>query len=113
MEAYLAEANRLREEVNAFIAAKRDGAAGVENPTPQSPKPKQRRLSPASYPTELAGWPLNPSPPAEVPNFHTMQTAQIVARARRRKVGAQLPSKPIGPTQLIKKGDLRTGRAAE
>jgi hypothetical protein len=44
-----------------------------------------------------------------------METAQIVTRARQRKVGAPLPSRPMGEPQLIKRRDyeLRTWRAAE
>jgi hypothetical protein len=101
MAAYLAEANRLREEVNAFIAAKRDGAA--TEPL-QSTKPERRRSPPAARPTELPGWPLNPSPPAEIPDYGTMVQA---TKQRQRKIGAQLPSKPIGEPRLIKKGDVR------
>jgi hypothetical protein len=88
---------RLREAVDAYRSQK-----GTEQP--QAPKPAKRRLPPAERPTEVPGFPLNePRPDQEIPDFHTMQTAQIVARARQRKVGAQLPAKPIGEPQLRKR----------
>jgi hypothetical protein len=109
MEERLAEADRFRIAVNAHIAAKR--GEPITEP-PQSPKPERRRLAPAERPTEIPGYPLNDTPPAESPDYGTMSPVQAI-KHRQRKIGAQLPTKPFGEPQLVKRRDLRTGRAAE
>jgi hypothetical protein len=103
MEERLAETNRFRDEVNAHIAAKRDGAA----PEPAQPaKPTLRRLSPAACPTEIPGYPLNDSPPKDVPQYGTM--ARVVAMRETRAAQARLrgkraPMSPSGPPELRKR----------
>jgi hypothetical protein len=103
---YRAEADRLRGAVDAYRAER-----GLK-PSPAPTKPERRRLSPAASPTEIPGYPLNPTPPAEIPDYGNMARVTAI-KTRQRKVGAQLPSKPVGEPQLIKRGDLRTGRTAE
>jgi hypothetical protein len=103
MEERLAEANRFRDAVNAYRAAKR----GEPTAEPAQAIALLRR-APVNQLTELPDWPLNRSPPAEAPDYGSM--AQAITH-RRRKVGAQLPAKPFGEPQLVKKGDLR--RTAE
>jgi hypothetical protein len=100
------EIDQLRDAANAYRATKPPPDTAPTPPT----KPK-RRLATANYPTEIKGWPLNPSPPASVPDYGTMSRVQAI-KHRQRKVGAQLPSK-FGEPQLIKRSDLRTWRTAE
>jgi hypothetical protein len=102
------EADRLRQVVNAYRAERGSG------PTPAPTKPAPRRLVPTERPTPIEGFPFTDSPPAEVPDYGTMGRVQAI-KHRQRKVGARLPSEPVGPTQLIKRRDyeLRTRGAAE
>jgi hypothetical protein len=99
------EADQLREAVNAYRAER-----GLE-PAPAPTKPKRPRLSPAERPTEIPGYPLNDSPPAEIPDYGTMSRVQAIKHRQQRKIRAQLPI--TGEPQLIKRGDLRTWRTAE
>jgi hypothetical protein len=103
-EQLASEADRLREAVNAYRAQK-----PAAEP-PQSAKPQRRRRAPADRPTPIDGYPFNDSSPAEIPDYGTMARVQAIKR-RQRKIGAQLPI--AGEPQLIKKGDVRTGRAAK
>jgi hypothetical protein len=96
-ERLASETDQLRQAVNAHRAQK-PAAAPL-----QSTKPAKRRPPPAERPTSIDGYPFNDSPPAAIPDFRTMETAQIVVRARQRKVGAQLPAKPFGPPELRKR----------
>jgi hypothetical protein len=86
-ERLASETDLLREAVNAYRAQK------PATEPPQSPKPPKRRPSPAAALSIIPGWPLNPNPPAEVPDFLTMGTA---AKHRQRKIGAQLPTSRWG-----------------
>jgi hypothetical protein len=98
------ETDRLRQAVNAYHAQK--GAL----PSATAQQPERRRQPPAERPTEIPGFPLNDSPPAEIPDYGTMSRVQAI-KHRQRKIGAQLPI--TGEPQLIKRRDLRTGRVAE
>jgi hypothetical protein len=115
-ERLASETDRLRQAVNAYRAQKEAlPSATSQQPgaePPQAPKPKRRSLSLAGRPTVLAGWPLNPSPPAEIPDYGTMGRVQAI-RHRQRRPGARLPI--TGEPHLIKRRDyeLRTSRAAE
>jgi hypothetical protein len=60
MAEYLAEAERLRETVDAYRRARGSGADDVAS------KPEHRRLPPLPRPTEIEGYPLNSTPPAEI-----------------------------------------------
>jgi hypothetical protein len=105
LEERIGEVAQLRDAVNAYRAQKPAAAPPQSLTTEQCrqrhyPAPAARSIA---RPSELPDYPLNPNPPAEVPDFHTMQTAQIVARARQRKIAAQRPVKPIGETRLIKR----------
>jgi hypothetical protein len=112
IEQYLAEGQRLAEVVAAHRAA--TGAASAEAPVTQQPdvypecnkprSPRSQRLPSAQYPTELPGWPLNPRPPAEVPDYRTIETASIVVRARKAKGRSLI--EPIGPSELRKRDSV-------
>jgi hypothetical protein len=96
MARYLAEAERLRETVDAYRRARGSGAADVAS------KPERRRLPPLPRPTEIAGYPLNSTPRTEIPDHGTM--AQLTAiKWRQRKLGAQAPIKPVGRPELRKR----------
>jgi hypothetical protein len=101
----LARTEALRDAVNAYRAQK----PGTE--PPQATKPKRRGV-PLDRPSEIPGYPVNDSPPAEAPDYGTMSRVQAITH-RQRKIGARLPIKPIGEPELIKCRDLRTWRAAE
>jgi hypothetical protein len=104
MELYLAEAERFAETVKAYRAA-----AGGDEPAPTPTKP--RRLPTAQYPSEIPGYPLNPSPPKEIPEYRTMETAQIVVRARKAKGRGLI--EPIGPSELRKRDSVSRRRDGE
>jgi hypothetical protein len=72
-------------------------------PTPTPTKSKSYRLPTADGPTPIDGYPFNPSPPKEVPDYRSMARVQAV-KHRQRKLGAQAPMKPIGEPTLRKKG---------
>jgi hypothetical protein len=97
-EQYAEGVAALRDAVNAYRAAKQQPGAEP----PQAPKLATLRLPPAERPTPIDGFPMNDSPPAQVPDYGTMGRVQAI-RHRQRRPGAQLPNKPMGPTQLIKK----------
>jgi hypothetical protein len=94
MAEYLAEAERLCETVDAYRRARGGGADDVAS------KPERRKLPPLPRPTEIEGYPLNSTPPAEIEVFHS-RAAVGHAMARRRAFGkvAQLDS--IGPAELL------------
>jgi hypothetical protein len=100
---YAAEAAQFRDTVNSYRDAKLQ-----TTPPPQSLTTKRRRQlhhpAPAARaldrPTEIPGYPLNDSPPAEAPDYRTMQTAHIVARARKAQ-GRNL-IETLGPSELRK-----------
>jgi hypothetical protein len=122
MEERLAETNRLRDAVNAFIAAKRSGEAGGPNgirqhatEPPQATKPAKLRPSPAARPTEIPGFPLNDNPPRQIPDYGNIARVKAMReqrRERRRKNG-RVTLDPIGSPELRKLHDLRTWRTAE
>jgi hypothetical protein len=93
---YLAEAERLRETVDAFRRARGSGADDVAF------KPEHRRLPPSPQPTEIEGYPLNSTPPTEIPDHGTMARVTAI-KWRQRKSGAQAPMKPVGRPELRKR----------
>ena len=115
------EGRRLTELVNAYRTARDEALlqsgltqsaspdADCNNaPVPPKPKRKSYPLPPLPGPTEIPGYPLNPSPPAEAPDYGNMgRVAAIKRRQRDRKMD------PIGPPELIKRGDVRTWKVAE
>ena len=111
MELYLAEAERLRDAVNAY-RAKRDEASVTQDPersgrnvtSPTPTKPKSYRLPPLATPTELPGWPLNPSPTKEAPDYGSMARVQATRAAQAERRGKRAPLTPIGPSELRKRG---------
>jgi hypothetical protein len=108
---YLAEGERLREVVNAYRAARDvsgvpngtvDRVTGAEVPAPTPTKPK--RLPPLYGPTPIDGYPLNPSPPKEVPDYGNMARLHATRAAQAERRGKKAPLKPIGEPTLRKKG---------
>jgi hypothetical protein len=82
MAEYLAEAERLRETVDAYRRARGDGADDA------APKPERRRLPPLPRPTETEGYPLNSTPPTEIPDYGTMARVTAI-KWRQRKLGRE------------------------
>jgi hypothetical protein len=109
---HLAEGKRLAEMVAAHRADRGEAsAAAVLHKQYTGNKPRSRRLPTAQYPSEIPGYPLNPNAPKEIPDYRTIETAEIVVRARRAK-GRSL-MEPIGPSELRKRDDVRTWKVAE
>ena len=96
MAEYLAEAERLRETVDAYRRARGSGADDVAS------KPERRRLPPLPRPTEIEGYPLNSTPPTEIPDYGTMARVTVI-KWRQRKLGARAPIKPVGRPELRKR----------
>jgi hypothetical protein len=95
----LAKTNELRDDVNAYRAA-RDGAS--TEPAPARPP---RRPPPAWQLTVLPDYPLNPNPPSQIPEYTSMgQVAAIAQRQAQRRLGARRPIKPVGGPELRKRG---------
>ena len=99
--------------VDAYRAAR--GAASAEG-APLKPKslalkaPMMAAPSyqqpPAQYPTEIPGWPLNwDAARHEIPDYGTMARVQAI-KPRQRKLGAQMPMKPIGRSELRKRDSV-------
>jgi hypothetical protein len=106
---YLKYGEQLSEAVNAYRAA-RGEATVTQDPersgrdVTSSTKPKSYQLPPAAGPTPIDGYPFNLSPPKEAPDYRTMQTAQIVFRARKAKGRSLLAA--IGPSELRKRDSV-------
>jgi hypothetical protein len=96
MADYLAEAERLRETVDAYRRARGSGAADVAS------KPKRRRLPSLPRPTEIEGYSLNSTPPTASPDYGTMARVTAI-KWRQRKSGARAPMKPVGRPELRKR----------
>jgi hypothetical protein len=102
---YLAEADQLREAVDAYRALK--PATGPPRPAKAS---KVRRGVSLDRPTEIPGFPLGPSRPGQdIPDDGNMMRVKAM-RQQRGKNGTGILN-PIGPPQLIKRREyeLRTG----
>jgi hypothetical protein len=104
---YLTEGEPLADAVAAYRAAKSEASAeGVlqsGEPSPDCNKRKSYKLPPLDRPSEIEGYPLNPSPPKDIPEYDSMARVKAIkARQRGRKMD------PIGPPELIKRGDVRT-----
>ena len=106
---YLAGGDRLRDAVNAYRAAR--GAASAEEPVTQSPAPavvcnkrKSYPLPPLPGPTEIPGFPLNLSPPAEAPDYGNLARVQAIRAAQAARRGKRAAMTPRGPSRLVKRG---------
>jgi hypothetical protein len=109
MEIYLAEAERFVEVVKAYRAAKE--AASAETPLidkcNETPAPTKRRsynLPPLKTPSEIPGYPLNPSPPAEAPDYGNLARVKATRAAQAERRGKRAPLTPGGPSRLVKRG---------
>jgi hypothetical protein len=120
---YLAEGKRLADVVAAHRATK--GEASAEGaPLTQTRTPVQDCNKPTkskkSYPlpllpgpTEIPGFPLNPSPPAEAPDYGNMSRVQAIRATQAERRGKRAPLTPSGPSELRKRHDVRTWKVAE
>ena len=93
---YLAEAERLRETVDACRRARGSGADDVAS------KPERRRPMALPRPTEIEGYPLNTTPRTEIPDYRTMALVMEI-KWRHRKSGTRAPMKPAGRPELQKR----------
>jgi hypothetical protein len=93
---YLAEAERLRETVDAYRRSRGSGADDVAS------KPERRMLPPLPRPTEIEGYPLNTTPRTEIPDYGTMALVMEI-KWRHRKSGTRAPMKPAGRPELRKR----------
>jgi hypothetical protein len=100
MAEYLAEAERLRETVDAYRRPRGSGADHVAS------RPERRRLPPLPRPTEIDGYPLNSTPSTEIPAFHSRAAVEH-AITRRRAFGKVAPLDPIGRAELRKNTTTR------
>jgi hypothetical protein len=75
-------------------------------------KPKSYKLPPLATPTPIEGYPLNPSPPAEIPDYGDMGRVQAIRR-RQWEVGRRAPMKPIGEPTLRKRDSVSRRRDGE
>jgi hypothetical protein len=97
--------------------AARDAASAETSVTehlhvePQCNKRKSYRLPPLPTPTEIPGYPLNPSPAQEVPDYETM--GRVKAIKARQRGGGTPRLDPSGPPELLKRGDVRTWKVAD
>jgi hypothetical protein len=109
MELYLAEGARLAEVVNAYRASK--GEASAEEPIPT--KRKSYPLPPLAGPTEIPGYPLNPTPAQEMPDYGTIGRVKATRAAQAARRGKKAPLTPSGSSELRKRRDMRTWKVAE
>src|ERR1700730_15682864 len=91
-EIYLAEAERFAEVVNDYRAAGA-GASAETSVTeqlevePQCNKRKSYRLPPLPIPTEIPGYPLNPTPPAEAPDYVNLARVKAIRATQAARLG--------------------------
>jgi hypothetical protein len=115
MELYLAEAERFMETVKAYRAAKEEASAEVPvtqrtyvspncNNAPAPTKRKSYQLPPLDRPTEIEGYPLNPRPPAEAPDYSSIGRVKAIRATQAARRGRRAPLTPSGPSELRKKG---------
>jgi hypothetical protein len=108
MEIYLAEGEaRLADVVKAYRAAKGEMSAPQGEDFHDAPAPTKRRsypLPPLDRPTEIEGYPLNPSPPKELPDYGNIARLKATRAAQAERRGKKSPLTPIGPSELRKRG---------
>jgi hypothetical protein len=108
MDQYLAEGERLVALVNDYRAVK--GAASAEgapslqsgSPDPDCNKRKSYKLPPLAGPTEIPGYPLNPTPAQEMPDYGTIGRVKATRAAQAARRGKKAPLTPSGPPVLRK-----------
>ena len=107
MDQYLANGERLAEVVNAYRATK--GAASAETPFTQHErsfvecnKPKSYKLPPLAGPTEIPGYPLNPSPAQDVPDYGTIGRVKAMRATQAARRCKRAPLTPSGSPALRK-----------
>ena len=108
---YLAEGRQLAALVNDYRAARdkasAEGATLLQTGTPvqdcnKPTKRKSYRLPPLDRPTELEGYPLNPSPPKEAPNYESLARVKAIRATQAARRGKRAPLTPSGPSGLRK-----------
>jgi hypothetical protein len=104
---YIAEGRRLVEAVEALRAARDEALLQSDAPASEAPGPTKRKsykLPPLSTPTEIPGYPLNPSLPAEVPEYGSISRVKAIRATQAARRGKKAPMTPSGPSELRKKG---------
>jgi hypothetical protein len=120
MEQYIAEGRRLVALVDAHRAAKA-AEASLQSGSPepdQAPVPTKRKksypLPPLETPTPIPGFPFrDPAEQAEAPDYGTIGRMQAIRAAQAERRGKKAPMKPIGPSELRKRHDVRAWKVAE
>jgi hypothetical protein len=105
MDLYLAEGRRLAELVNAYRATK--AAASEETPVePTKKKRKSYRLPPLETPTPIPGFPFagQGGEAKDIPDYGSIGRVKAIRATQAARVGKRAPLKPIGPSELRKKG---------
>ena len=104
IDQYLADGNRLRDAVAAYRAQRDE--AGAEVPvTPTPTKRKSWPLPPLERPTEIPGFPTNPSPPRlDLPDYGSIGRLKAIRAAQADRRGKRAPLTPSGPSRLVKRG---------
>jgi hypothetical protein len=128
MAQYLEEGKKLMEAVVAYRAARDE--ASVEElatqeaersasdvtdsaPVPTKPKRKSYPLPPLETPSEIPGYPLSSSPPRDIPDYGSIGRLKATRAAQAERRGKRAPLAPSGPSELRKRGDVRTWKVAE
>jgi hypothetical protein len=110
---YIAEGRRLMALVNDYRAAKGAGdtTCPVSQPDPVDGEPapvptkrKSYRLPPLDRPSELEGYPLNPTPGQEIPDYGNIGRVKAIRATQAARRGKRAPLTPSGPSRLVKRG---------
>jgi hypothetical protein len=106
---YIAEGRRLTALVNDYRAARDEASAEAPlqraSPDAECNKPTKRKsykLPPLPGPTEIPGYPLNPSPPAEAPDYGNLARVKAIRATQAARRGKRAPLTPSGPSRLVK-----------
>jgi hypothetical protein len=111
MAQYLAEGKRLAALVNDYRAAKgeapdtqHEGSFVKCNEAPTPTKRKSYPLPRLDQPTEIPGYPLNPSPAQDIPDYGNIGRVKAIRATQAARRGKKAPVTPIGPSELRKRG---------
>jgi hypothetical protein len=111
MAQYIADGKRLLEAVDALRAARSDVTPVSPSdpvdgePAPVPTKKKSYSLPPLDRPTEIPGYPLNPSPAGpDIPDYGNIGRVKAIRATQAARRGKRAPLTPSGPAELRKRG---------